>query len=123
METTADCAFWRKQTRISRIFSGRVRILPLDQSGAEFFEFFALCASRGTRQKRNPALSWRGALRLRRTPYVNTRKERNDDDDIDALHPNCRVFDRSRNQYAWRQTLARDLSLETNVTCVTPPSQ
>ena len=56
-------------------------------------------------------------------PMSNTRKERNDDDDIDDLHPNCRVFDRSSNQHAWRQTLARDLSLETNVTRVTPPSQ
>lgn len=45
----------------------------------------------------------------------NTRRERNDDDDIDDLHDPCRVFDRS-NPLAYWQTLARVLSLKTNVT-------
>jgi hypothetical protein len=44
----------------------------------------------------------------------NTRKERNDDDDIDDLHDPCSVFDRS-NLHAKYQTLARVLSLKTNV--------
>jgi hypothetical protein len=45
----------------------------------------------------------------------NTRRERNDDADIDDLHDPCHVFDRS-NLHARRQTLARVLSLKTNVT-------
>jgi hypothetical protein len=46
---------------------------------------------------------------------VNTRKERNADADIDYLHDPCFVFD-PRNPPARCQTLARVLSLETNVT-------
>lgn len=52
---------------------------------------------------------------------INTRKERITDDIIDYPYVPCRVFDRS-NLHSWRQTLARVLSLETNVTSVTPPS-
>src|SRR5690606_7435664 len=46
---------------------------------------------------------------------VNTRKERNDDDHIDDLHSPCHVLDRS-NLQSRRQTLARFLSLQANVT-------
>jgi len=50
----------------------------------------------------------------RATQASNTRKERNDDDDIEDLHDPCHVFDRS-NLHAKFQTLARVLSLKTNV--------
>ncbi|WP_375598659.1 hypothetical protein [Devosia sp. Naph2] len=50
----------------------------------------------------------------RATPAFNTRKERNDDDDIEDLHDPCHVFDRS-NLHAKSQTLARVLSRKTNV--------
>ena len=42
-------------------------------------------------------------------------QERNDDDDIDKLQFPSPVFD-PRNPTAWRQPLARDLLLQTNVT-------
>jgi hypothetical protein len=54
----------------------------------------------------------------------NTRKERNDDDDIDALYNPCHVFDCGNLPPRIQQTLARVLSLETNVIVrVTSPSQ
>src|SRR5690606_25305323 len=55
------------------------------------------------------------------TPVVNP-QERNEDDSIHDLHHPCRLFARTHRP-ASRQTLARGLSPETNVTSVTTSSQ